>query len=65
MTDKHLISISDFANVGPTNAAYPQTYKLKLCTYCDRTATKKALYDVDTIIVQERYCSRHARGIKK
>ena len=65
MTDKHLISISDFANVGPTNAAYPQTYKLKSCVICSNGATKSALFDMgNNIIAEERYCDRHIRGIK-
>ena len=66
MTTKTLISISDFANVGPVDADYVQTYKIKLCTFCDRVATKTALFDLDNnIIVQERYCDKHSRRLKK
>jgi hypothetical protein len=66
MTNKHLISIEDFPNVGPTNAAYPQTYKLKTCTLCSEDATKVVLYDNgNDIIIQQRFCDKHARGIKK
>jgi hypothetical protein len=65
MTDKHLISISDFANVGPTNAAYPQTYRLKNCFFCSEDATKIALFEVDNIVARRLYCDRHVRGIQK
>jgi hypothetical protein len=57
MTSKTLISISDFANVGPGDTAYPQAYNLKSCTLCSEEATKIVLYSVsDNIIAQERYC---------
>jgi hypothetical protein len=62
---KHLISIEDFANIGPINRTYSQVYKVKLCTYCDSVATKKALFDLDGIILEQRFCARHIRGIKK
>jgi hypothetical protein len=63
---KTLISISEFPNVGPENTAYAQTYKLKTCTFCSEQATKIALFDNgNDIIIQQRYCDRHAKGIKK
>jgi hypothetical protein len=66
MTNRTLISIEEFDNVGPEHTAYPQTYKLKLCTYCNRTATKIALFDNgNDIIIQQRFCDKHIRGIKK
>ena len=66
MTDKHLISISDFANTRPVNTAYPQTYRLKTCTLCSEDATKIVLFDNgNDIIIQQRFCDRHIRGIKK
>jgi hypothetical protein len=66
LTNRTLISIEDFPNVGPGDTAYPQAYNLKLCMYCNRTATKIALYDNgNDIIVQERYCNRHIGVIKK
>jgi hypothetical protein len=66
MTSRTLISISDFANVGPEDTVYPPAYKLKSCTLCSEEATKIVLYSVsDNIIAQERYCDRHAKMIKK
>ncbi len=64
---KTLISIEDFANIRPENASYPfQTYKFKTCILCSEDATKVVLYDNgNDIIIQERFCDRHIRGIKK
>jgi hypothetical protein len=62
---KRLISISEFNNIAPTDTAYPTTYKVKVCTLCSNEATKIVLYDVDGIILQQRYCDKHIRGIKK
>lgn len=61
---KTLISIEEFANTGPINAAYPQTYKLKTCFFCSEDATKIALFDVDNIVARRLYCGRHAKAIK-
>ncbi len=64
MTNRTLISISDFANVGSEDTVYPQAYKLKSCVYCDRVATKTVLYLVShDIIAQERYCDFHITEI--
>jgi hypothetical protein len=64
MTDKTLISISDFDNI-PIKNAYSQAYKIKSCTLCSEDATKTALFDNgNDIIIQRRYCSRHVKGIK-
>jgi len=49
---KHLISIEDFPNVGPEHTAYPQAYNIKLCTLCNRTATKTVLFDIANILAQ-------------
>lgn len=65
MTDKHLISISDFANVGPVNQAYPQTYKEKNCFFCDKDATKIALFEIDNVVARRLYCEKHIQRIKK
>ncbi|MDQ6863182.1 MAG: hypothetical protein M3044_05105 [Thermoproteota archaeon] len=66
MTARTLISIEAFDNTAPENPAYVQTYKIKLCTYCDRIATKRVLYSVShNIIAQERYCDRCIKRIKK
>lgn len=62
---KRLISISNFDNAPPENTIYNQTYKIKLCTFCDRIATKIVLYDLDNIIAQQRYCDRCIKRIKK
>ncbi len=62
---KTLISIETFDNIPPQKTAYSQSYKIKVCTLCSNEATKIVLYDIDGIILQQRYCDRCIKRIKK
>lgn len=59
-----LISINKFDNRPPKNLDYNQTYRPKSCTFCSNLATEIAIFDVDGIILQERYCNKCVKDIR-